>query len=103
MAGWDEGSVTYSDSINGGVERDDLRSTARDAFLSFFREFRDGPIFIYRCAAPSVAPSARCLRRHSVASLRCLAVPRGPAEQISCGKAFFCATAARCAWTSHAR
>jgi len=58
MSGWDQGSITYSDSINGGVERDDVRSNARAGFLNFFREFRDGPIFIYRQAPP---PPSSCL------------------------------------------
>eukprot|EP01135_Chromosphaera_perkinsii_P011296 Nk52_evm77s2367 gene=Nk52_evmTU77s2367 len=48
MSGWDEGSVTYSESIGNVDSSDFVKTKARDRFFEFIRTFREDTIFTYR-------------------------------------------------------
>lgn len=48
MSGWDQGRVFYSDAINQPINIDSTRTTAKERFRDFIRNFRLNNIYIYR-------------------------------------------------------
>ena len=48
MSGWDEGSVTYSESIGNTDSSEFERTKAEESFFEFIRTFREENVFTYR-------------------------------------------------------